>query len=151
LLSARQPRASRVHHSDLIGERMNQTMNFTAKSPLSWLYAALTLGILLAGVLALFDPFTASVLFGRPVKTVDDYTWVRLAGMRDIAIGMMFAAMLVCKEQRIAGILVLLTIVVPVGDAFTVFSARGASYQVFIHGGAAIFMAVLGMLLLKRR
>ena len=125
-------------------------MNFTAKSPLCWLYAALTLGILLAGVLALFDPFTAAVLFGRPVKTVDDYTWVRLAGMRDIAIGLMFAAMLVLKEQRIAGILVLLTIVVPVGDAVTVLSARGVSYQVFIHGGAAIFMAVLGMLLLKR-
>jgi len=126
-------------------------MNFTAKSPLCWLYAALTLGILLAGVIAVFDPFIASVLFGRPVKTVDDYTWVRLAGMRDIAIGMIFAAMLVIKEQRTAGVLVLLTIVVPVGDAFTVFSARGASYQVFIHGGAAIFMAVLGMLLLKKR
>ena len=126
-------------------------MNFTAKSPLYWLYAALTLGILLAGVIAVFDPFVASVLFGRPVKTVDDYTWVRLAGMRDIAIGMIFAAMLVIKEQRTAGVLVLLTIVVPVGDAFTVFSARGASYQIFIHGGAAIFMAVLGMLLLKRR
>ena len=126
-------------------------MNFTAKSPLCWLYATLTLGILLAGVIAVFDPFIASVLFGRPVKTVDDYTWVRLAGMRDIAIGMIFAAMLVIKEQRTAGVLVLLTIVVPVGDAFTVFSARGASYQVFIHGGAAIFMAVLGMLLLKKR
>jgi hypothetical protein len=126
-------------------------MNFTAKSPLYWLYAALTLGILLAGVIAVFDPFIASVLFGRPVKTVDDYTWVRLAGMRDIAIGMIFAAMLVVKEQRTAGVLVLLTIVVPVGDAVTVFSARGASYQIFIHGGAAIFMAVLGMLLLKRR
>ena len=126
-------------------------MNFTTKSLLYWLYAALTLGILLAGVLALFDPFTAAVLFGRPVKTVDDYTWVRLAGMRDIAIGLMFAAMLVFREQRTAGVLVLLTIVVPVGDAFTVFSARGPSYQVLIHGGAAIFMAVLGMLLLKRR
>jgi hypothetical protein len=126
-------------------------MNFTAKSPLCWLYAALTLGILLAGVIAVFDPFIASVLFGRPVKTVDDDTWVRLAGMRDIAIGMIFAAMLVVKEQRTAGVLVLLTIVVPVGDAVTVFSARGASYQIFIHGGAAIFMAVLGMLLLKRR
>ena len=126
-------------------------MNFTAKSPLYWLYAALTLGILLAGVIAVFDPFVASVLFGRPVKTVDDYTWVRLAGMRDIAIGMIFAAMLVVKEQRTAGVLVLLTIVVPVGDAFTVFSARGLTYQVFIHAGAAIFMAVLGTLLLKKR
>ena len=126
-------------------------MNFTAKSPLYWLYAALTLGILLTGVFAVFDPLNASALFGRPVKTVDDSTWVRLAGMRDIAIGMMFAAMLVCREQRIAGILVSLTLVVPVGDAFTVFSARGASYRVFIHGGAAIFMAVLGILLLKRR
>ncbi len=126
-------------------------MKFTVKSPLYWLYAALTLGILLAGVLAVFDPLTASVLFGRPIKIVDDYVWVRLAGMRDIAIGMMFVAMLVCREQRTAGVLVLLTIVVPFGDAFTVFSARGVSYQVFIHGGAAIFMAVLGMLLLKRR
>lgn len=130
---------------------MNQTMKFTARSPLYWLYAALTLGILLVGVFAVFDPLTASVLFGRPVKTVDDYAWVRLAGMRDIAIGMIFAAMLICKEQRIAGIVVLLTIVVPVGDAFTVFSAAGASYPVFIHGGAAIFMSVLGMLLLKKR
>jgi hypothetical protein len=106
---------------------------------------------LLAGVFAVFAPFTGSVLFGRPVKAVDDYAWVRLAGMRDIAIGMIFAAMLVCKEQRTAGVLTLLTIVVPLGDAFAIFSTRGASYQVFIHGGSAIFMAVIGMLLLKRR
>jgi hypothetical protein len=136
------------------GERgsasLNQSIHFTVRSPLYWLYAAFAIGILLVGGLAVLMPLTASALFGAPVKVADGIDWVRTAGVRDIAIGLMFAAMLVLREGRTAGVLMLLVIIVPVGDAFTVLSTAGVTYQVFLHGVAAIFMAKLGSLLVKR-
>ena len=95
-------------------------------------------------------PLTASALFGAPVKVADGIDWVRIAGVRDIAIGLMFAAMLVLREGRTAGVLMLLVVIVPVGDAFTVLSTAGVTSQVFLHGVSAIFMAILGSLLVKK-
>jgi hypothetical protein len=130
--------------------RLNQATEFERKSPLYWLYAAVGFGILLVGLVAVVEPLAASGLFGVPVSDARDITWVRIAGMRDVSIGLVFVAMLLFKERRVAGILVLLTAVIPVSDAFAVFSAAGMSYQVLMHGGSTLFLAALGILLMKK-
>jgi hypothetical protein len=129
----------------------NQTSNFTAKSPRYWLCAVLALGILLVGLLAAVAPLTGSVMFGLPVNAVETIPWVRIAGMRDIALGLILTAMLILKERRTVGILILLAVVIPVSDGIIVFSATGLSYHIIIHSGGAIFMAVLGVVLVRGR
>ncbi len=122
---------------------------FTSRSPLYWLCGALALGIFLVGLLALVAPQTGSVMFGMPATTADTFPWVRLAGIRDIALGLVLFAMMALREGRTAGILILLSLVVPITDVTTVFSRTGFSYHIFIHGGAAIFMIILGTLLVR--
>jgi Domain of unknown function (DUF4267) len=130
---------------------MNNPTTFTPKSPLYWLCGALALGITLVGLLAILAPATGSVMFGAPVTTTDALPWIRLAGIRDIALGLILFAMMALKEGRTAGILILLIIVVPVTDVNTVFMRTGFSYHILIHSSAIIYMLVLGVMLLRRR
>jgi hypothetical protein len=123
---------------------------FNTQSPLYWLSGALAAGIFLVGLLALFAPATGSVMFGRPVTAPEGLAWVRLAGVRDIALGLFLFTAIVLRQARITGILVLLAIVVPVTDCTTVFLATGFSYRMLVHGGAAIFMVGLGSMLVRR-
>jgi hypothetical protein len=82
--------------------------DFDLKSPLYWLCGAFALGLLLIGLLALIAPHNAAALFGMPVTTIDALPWVRLAGIRDIALSLMLLAIMAMKAGRIAGILILL-------------------------------------------
>ncbi|WP_158750303.1 DUF4267 domain-containing protein [Acidobacterium sp. S8] len=124
--------------------------DFDLKSPLYWLCGAFALGLLLIGLLALIAPHNAAALFGMPVTTIDALPWVRLAGIRDIALSLMLLAIMAMKAGRIAGILILLMIVVPLTDATTVFTQSGLTYQVLLHAGSIIFMAILGLLLIRQ-
>jgi len=119
---------------------MNTPSTFTAESPLYWLCGALALGITLVGLVAILAPATGSVMFGVPVTTTDALPWIRLAGIRDIALGLILFAMMALKEGRTAGILILLIIIVPVTDATTVFTRSGLSYHILIHSSAIAYM-----------
>jgi len=131
---------------------MNSTSaSFTPKSPLYWLAGVLALGIFLVGVLAVFAPAPGSVMFGMPAATGDALPWIRLAGIRDIALGLILFATIVLKEGRTTGILILLVIVVPITDVTTVFLRTGFSFHVLIHGGGIVYMAIIGTLLLRGR
>jgi Domain of unknown function (DUF4267) len=130
---------------------MNTPTTFTTKSLLYWLYGAFALGLTLIGLFAIVAPQTASGMFGRPVTVADALPWVRLAGVRDIALGLVFFALMALKEGRTAGILVLLTLVVPMTDATTVFMRTGLGYQALAHAAAILYMLVLGVMLLRRR
>ena len=124
-------------------------VTFTPKSLLYWLCGALALGISLVGLLALFAPATGSTMFGIPTTASESLPWIRLAGIRDIALGLVLFTMMAQKEGRTAGILILLLLVVPIADLTTVFSRTGLSYHMFIHASGALFMVVIGVLLLK--
>ena len=124
--------------------------SFTPKSSLYWLAGVLALGIFVVGLLAMLAPAAGSVMFGMPAAT-DALPWIRLAGIRDIALGLVLFATIALKEGRTTGILILLVIVVPIADVTTVFLRAGFSYHILIHGAAIVYMAALGTLLLRRR
>lgn len=124
---------------------------FTPKSPLYWLSGVLAVGIFLVGLFAMLAPATGSIMFGMPAATDDALPWIRLAGVRDIALGLVLFATIALREGRTTGLLILLIIVVPIADMTTVFLRTGFSAHVLIHGGAIVYMAGLGTLLLRRR
>ena len=118
--------------------------------PFYWLAAAFALIITLIGLLALFDPVRGAVLFGMPVTAAESLAWVRLTGVRDIALGLVLFALLAMKQYRIAGILLLICLVIPVVDVTTVYSQTGWSSHVLMHAGSIIFMAIVGLGLLRQ-
>ncbi|QNI34077.1 DUF4267 domain-containing protein [Alloacidobacterium dinghuense] len=125
--------------------------DFTPRSPFYWLSGVLAVGIFLVGLFAMLAPATGSIMFGMPAATDDALPWIRLAGVRDIALGLVLFATIALKEGRTTGLLILLIIVVPIADVMTVFLRTGVSYHILIHGGAIVYMAALGTLLLRRR
>ena len=128
----------------------SNTGNFTPKSVLYWLCAALALGIMSFGLLALITPQFGSIMFGTPVTGADALTWVRLTAIRDIALGLFLLTVIALKQGRTAGFLVLLAIIVPVNDAATVFLRNGPDYHMLIHGASILFILFLGVALLRR-
>jgi Domain of unknown function (DUF4267) len=124
---------------------------FTPKSPLYWFCGALALGISLVGLLAIFAPQPGSEMFGIPVRATDALSWVRLAGVRDIALGLVLFATMTLQQGRTVGILILLSIVIPITDAITVFLRTGLSYHFLIHACSILYMISLGVMLLRRQ
>jgi len=124
---------------------------FSPKSPLYWLCGALALGIFLIGLLAIFAPRIGSVMFGMPATSSEATPWVCLAGIRDVALGLVLFAMMALKEGRTTGILLLLCIVVPITDVTTVFLRTGLTYHIFVHGSSILYMTVIGILLLRHK
>jgi hypothetical protein len=122
--------------------------SFNLKSGLYWLSGAVALGIVFVGIFALVAPAAGSVGFGIPASD-DALVWVRLAGVRDIALGLMLFAVTMRRESRIMGILILLSAMIPVADAISVCIRSGMSWHVFMHGGSAVFLLILGTLLLR--
>lgn len=114
-----------------------------------WIAAAFALIITLIGLLALFDSVYGSALFGMPVTTAQSLAWVRLTGVRDIALGLVLFALLAMKQNRIAGILLLICIVIPVVDVTTVYSLTGWSIHILMHAGSIVCMAIVGLGLLR--
>lgn len=123
---------------------------FTPRSPLYWLSGVFAIGLVLIGLLALLSPAAASIMFGIPVEGQDALLWVRLAGVRDIALGLLVIAVIVLRQPRTTGILILLATVVPITDVVTVVLHNGLSSQALLHAVAIPFMLFLGSLLLRR-
>jgi len=131
---------------------MNQApASFTSKTLLYWLCGAFALALVLIGLLAIVAPANAAILFGLSASTNEAIPWVRLAGVRDVALGLIFFTMTVLKQGRATGILMLLTAVVPVADVVTVFLRSGLGYPVFIHGSGILFLLVVGTLLVRSK
>jgi hypothetical protein len=102
------------------------------------------------GLLALLSPAAASAMFGIPAEASDTLSWVRLAGVRDIALGLLLIAVIALKQGRTTGILILLMTIVPLTDCLTVILHDGLSSHALVHAVAIPFMLFLGSLLLRR-
>lgn len=126
---------------------------FNSKSVLFWICGVMAGAVFLVGLLALAVPVPGSASFGVPVMDAANapaVAWTRLMGVRDVALALMLFALMALRVPRIAGLLLLLVVIVPVVDCATVIHATGFTYHIFVHGGTAMLMVVTGWLLLRR-
>ena len=100
-------------------------------------------GIVVVGVMYLFDPRAATLSFGLPLPeegaNVD--WWLRLKGTRDIVSGLVVLALTVWGGPRLLGIVLMIEAFIPVGDMALVLAARGRARSALgIHGLTAALM-----------
>ena len=124
---------------------------FHAKSLRWWLTALLAAGIFFVGARFFLDPVGQMREFGLTLDSAKDLAWIWTIGIRDIALGLILAAILVMKQRRIAGVLALVSLVIPIGDGLVVLHTVGWSLHLAIHAVTAIYMAVLGGILLSEK
>jgi hypothetical protein len=112
--------------------------------------ALLSAGIIFVGFRFLLFPYSGAHTFGLPIANPVDLPWVWTNGTRDIVLGIILATILVMKQRRIAGVLVCISILLPVTDTWIVIRTTGLNpTHLLIHGGTAIYMAINAYLLLR--
>lgn len=125
---------------------------FNTSSILFWISGLLAVAVFFVGLFALVAPVPGSASFGSPVTDATNtqgLAWVRLMGVRDIGLALILLGLMAVKARRIIGLTLLLALIIPIVDCATVIHALGITYHVVVHGGSAILMVILGVLLLR--
>jgi hypothetical protein len=110
------------------------------------------ISLVLVGVTAIVAPMFASAMYGVAVVDGTAQTYVRAAGIRDVAIGCWLLALsVVGAGQRVLGISVMAAALIPAGDAIIVWVAAGkhSAAALTLHGSSAIIFVALGFWLLR--
>jgi hypothetical protein len=109
--------------------------------------AALGVMVTVVGVILLAAPDLAAALYGLP--RAPEPVWQRVAGIRELTIGVLILALVVTKQLRPLGYLMLALAPIPVCD-FILALAHDQGPVAFQHAPGGPGMIALGLLLLKR-
>jgi len=125
----------------------------TGGSILFWLTALIGAGIIIIGVRFILAPRSAAVGFGVPALQNEAFTYLWTKGTRDIVSGLLVIGMLSLRvDIEVLAVFLLISSLIPVGDFLNVYAhlkTRNVP-ALLIHGGTAVFMWVLGVLMLRR-
>ena len=111
----------------------------------------LGLGIIAIGVRFLLAPRTAAAGYGVAIREEIGGAGAYLSakGVRDIVSGLVVFLLIAIAGYRVLGAWMLVMILIPVGDAVVVLRSGGSKATAYgVHVATAVFMAVVGILLL---
>ena len=101
------------------------------------------IGIIVLGVMYLFNPRGATHSFGLPLPEAGANVgwWLRLKGTRDIVPGLVLLALVVWGASRLIGIVMLIQAMIPAGDMTLILASKGSTKTAFgVHGLTAALM-----------
>lgn len=112
----------------------------------------LALAIILMGSRYLLDPKPAAAGFGIPGtsgEATPDRAWLAVKAVRDIAVGIAVAALLIDGAQTQLGYLMLAISIIPLADGMIVMRAGGPKAIAYgVHWTTAALMLTVGILLI---
>lgn len=123
-----------------------------AASVLFWLVLLIALGIIFIGARFILSPLRAAHDFGVPERENAGSTYLWAKGTRDVVSGLIAIGLLWLRVRpEVIAVFILIASLIPLGDLLNVYAhMRGRNpLALFIHGGTALFMWVLGMFLLR--
>jgi Domain of unknown function (DUF4267) len=115
------------------------------------LAALIAVGIMVIGCFYLASPERVLGSFGLkpPASDADTRAWLRLKGIRDVASGLLVLTMMLTRDTRLVGIVLLVEAVIPFGDMSIILGSGGSRSRAFsIHGVTCAVMLVVGFLLI---
>lgn len=120
--------------------------------PSTWLVFALSGVFVVLGLLFVVTPRSGAALFGIAAPEGPGLSYVSAIGLRDLAFGGYLAALARLSTCRTVGMVLALTILIPVGDVILVFLDRGfeSPKHLLLHAGSGIVMAAGAFWLLSR-
>ncbi len=131
---------------------MSHSAHLTDGSVLFWIAVLLAAGIVFIGIRFIVAPRTAAAAFGAPVASTEPSTYLWSKGTRDIVSGLLVAALLWLKVSvTVLAVFLLVASLIPIGDLLNVYAhVRMKNVPaLIIHGGTALFMCILALLLLQ--
>ncbi len=131
---------------------MPQNSQLIAGSALFWLVLLIGVGIIFIGTRFFVAPLRAASDFGVPVRPNGESTYLWAKGTRDIVSGLITIGLLWLRVRpEVLAVFLFTASLIPLGDLLNVYahSTPRNVTAIFIHGGTALFMWVLGLLLLR--
>jgi hypothetical protein len=113
--------------------------------------AAGSIGLIAMGIFFILDNVAAAKLFGVPLQDGIGGTYVTVAAVRDLSVGLLALAFALLRDRRAMGLIVLLGAIIPIGDGLVVLR-HSASPSEFLplHWGGAAGCLIFAFLLLRR-
>jgi Domain of unknown function (DUF4267) len=114
----------------------------------SALAGVLALATVLMGARYLLAPQPAGAGFGIP-GAPGDPAWLAVKAVRDIAIGIAIAVLLIAAGHRELGYMLLVTALIPIADGAIVLRSHGPKAVAYgIHWSTAAVMVIVALLLI---
>ena len=111
-----------------------------------WICLLTGLGLIFIGARFFLVPVVAEHAFGIQVNTDGNYSFHYIKGVRDLFSGLVLVALLLARQYRALGILLLCAVIIPATDMSIV--ASQSSFQttaLFPHLSAVIIVILLGI------
>ncbi len=96
-------------------------------------------------------PRAGAAVFGLPAPEGDALGYLRAIGIRDLAFGGYVLALAWLAGRRAAGIVLAITLLIPVSDLALILSIRGfdSPLHLLLHAASGIYVGLAAMILLR--
>jgi len=112
----------------------------------------LGLAMIFLGARFFFSPEAATADFGIHFNSNGDYSFHHIKGIRDILSGVLLCALVLLKERRALGVMLLAATMIPVSDLLVVLSkSYNGLPQAMSHIIASIICFAFGIILLETK
>jgi hypothetical protein len=112
------------------------------RSPGIWIVLAPAIGLIALGLVLIVSPRLGAAIFGIPAEGTG-LRYVAALGVRDLTFGLYVAALALFVSPRAVGIVLALTVLIPIGDIAILLAERGLSApgHLLLHGLSGLYMA----------
>src|SRR3954452_20281900 len=140
------PRSERINGPAL----MQRADHLPVRDAATWLVLAPGVGLVLIGVVFILSPNLGAAIFGVPAPPGSG-PYLIAVGLWDLAFGFYILALGLFSSRRAVGIVLALTILIPLGDILIVAHERGLSVPgyLMLHGASGFYMAAAALWVLK--
>ncbi|SHN33037.1 DUF4267 domain-containing protein [Mucilaginibacter sp. OK098] len=131
----------------------NEITQWGTRSVSFWLTLLIAAGIIFVGARFIINPAGGAAGFGIPFSNTADYAYGRIKGIRDMFSGMVLLPLLWLRMRRAVAYVFTSAIVVPAADCLIVLATNGPGDvpHMLIHGGTAVFMVFVSVLLFRHK
>ena len=125
------------------GPRPAQEGSGRVRDLASWVAVAPAVALVLLGVVLIVTPRLGAGIFGLPAADGPAIGYVPAIGVRDIAFGLYILALAWFSGRRAVGIVLALTVVIPLGDILVLLALTGLSspWHLALHAASGVYMA----------
>jgi hypothetical protein len=121
-------------------------MKNIAKNIAFWVTLLTGLGLIFIGGRFLLSPAVAEAGFGIDVPTDGNYSFHYIKGIRDIFSGLIIVVLLMARQYRALGLLLLCAAIIPMADLMIVLSRPDyETSKLYPHGIAIVIAIVCGL------
>jgi hypothetical protein len=123
---------------------------FAVRSLATWIVLTPVIGLLALGLVLIVSPRLGAAIFGIPADG-SGLRYVAALGVRDLAFGLYVAALAMFASRRAVGIVLALTMLIPIGDIAILVAERGLSApgHLLLHALSGLYMAGASLWVLR--